>query len=362
MLKNRSMMEKNIRWKINSGNCSFWWDDWLGVGALGNLTSGISSQNNTKVHHFLTEGKWNEVKLRQHVPPRVVHQILRVDIQIQEGVKDEAIWKHRDDGNFTCSSALEIYRKKKEKLKINTHSWHKHIPFKISFLMWRAIRFKLPTNDKIINFGMEPAKCSCYIRQGWDDINHIFIEGYFATQIWKFFSGLFGVEYQYTTLKNHLLKWWSLNPRNEVHKLIIQAVPLLVSWNLWKNRCSAKYGGKKSSISRVHFMILKDSNYLLQIAYPYIQWPMNWKDVMKIIEECRHDIIVTPVTWEKRPPNSYKLNTDGSALTNPGRIGGGGIIRDDFGNLVYAFAVPLGTGTNSLTEIQAAIYGIQWGL
>ncbi|KAK4723862.1 hypothetical protein R3W88_026641 [Solanum pinnatisectum] len=89
---------------------------------------------------------------------------------------------------------------------------------------------------------------------------------------------------------------------------------------------------------------------------------MNWKDVMKIIEECRHDIIVTPVTWEKPPPNTYKLNTDGSALTNPGRIGGGGIIRDDFGNLVYAFAVPLGTGTNSLAEIQAAIYGIQWGL
>ncbi|XP_015158216.1 uncharacterized protein [Solanum tuberosum] len=68
MLKNRSMMEKNIRWKINSGNCSFWWDDWLGVGALGNLINGISSQNNTKVHHFLLEGKLNEFKLRQQVP------------------------------------------------------------------------------------------------------------------------------------------------------------------------------------------------------------------------------------------------------------------------------------------------------
>ncbi|WMV13642.1 hypothetical protein MTR67_007027 [Solanum verrucosum] len=55
MLKNRSMMENNIRWNINSGNCSFWWDDWLGVGALGNLTNGISSQNNTKVLHFLVE-------------------------------------------------------------------------------------------------------------------------------------------------------------------------------------------------------------------------------------------------------------------------------------------------------------------
>lgn len=89
---------------------------------------------------------------------------------------------------------------------------------------------------------------------------------------------------------------------------------------------------------------------------------MNWKDVMRIIEECRHDIKVNPVTWEKPPPNIFKLNTDGSALTNSGRIGGGGIIRDDSGNMVYAISIPLGIGTNNLAEIQAAVYGIQWGL
>ncbi|KAH0655606.1 hypothetical protein KY285_030488 [Solanum tuberosum] len=166
--------------------------------------------------------------------------------------------------------------------------------------MWRALRFKLPTNDKIISFGVEPVKCCCCIRQGSDDINHIFSAGYFATHIWKYFSGLFGVDYQYTPLKNHLLKWWSLTPRNE--------------------------------------------------------------DVMRIIEECRHDIKVNPVTWEKPPPNIFKLNKDGSALTNPGRIGAGGIIRDDSGNVVYAFSIPLGIGTNNLAGIQVVVYGIQWGL
>jgi len=98
-------MENNIRWKINSGNCSFWWDDWLGVGALGNLTNGISSQNNTKVLHFLVEGRWNEFKLRQQVPARFIQQILNINIQLQEGVKDEAIWKPAEDGKFSCSSA-----------------------------------------------------------------------------------------------------------------------------------------------------------------------------------------------------------------------------------------------------------------
>lgn len=30
MMKNKNKVEDHITWKINSGSCSFWWDDWLG--------------------------------------------------------------------------------------------------------------------------------------------------------------------------------------------------------------------------------------------------------------------------------------------------------------------------------------------
>ncbi|WMV32529.1 hypothetical protein MTR67_025914 [Solanum verrucosum] len=64
--------------------------------------------------------------------------------------------------------------------------------------------------------------------------------------------------------------------------------------------------------------------------------------------------------WKTPIYNRYKLNTDGSAIPNPGKIGGGGILRDDQGSMVYAFAVPLGEGTNNQVEIQAAIFGLNW--
>ena len=32
--------------------------------------------------------------------------------------------------------------------------WHKNISFKSSFLLWRALRVKLPTNDKITNLAL----------------------------------------------------------------------------------------------------------------------------------------------------------------------------------------------------------------
>jgi len=62
----------------------------------------------------------------------------------------------------------------------------------------------------------------------------------------------------------------------------------------------------------------------------------------------------------KHPPNTFHLNTDGSALSNPGKIGGGGILRDSQGDMIYAYTVSLGTGTNNLAEVQAAAHGLYW--
>ncbi|WMV08885.1 hypothetical protein MTR67_002270 [Solanum verrucosum] len=71
-----------------------------------------------------------------------------------------------------------------------------------------------------------------------------------------------------------------------------------------------------------------------------------------------HDIKTTKVSWFKLPTNVFKINSDGSALDNPGKMGAGGIVRDAQGDLIYAYATPLGHGTNNQAEIEAA----QWDL
>ncbi|KAK4706537.1 hypothetical protein R3W88_033904 [Solanum pinnatisectum] len=72
-----------------------------------------------------------------------------------------------------------------------------------------------------------------------------------------------------------------------------------------------------------------------------------------MIEKCKQEVRVTSVIWKSPPSTRYKLNTDGSALHNPGKIGGGGILRNEHGDMIYAFAIPLGEGTNNQAEVQA---------
>ncbi|WMV30193.1 hypothetical protein MTR67_023578 [Solanum verrucosum] len=78
--------------------------------------------------------------------------------------------------------------------------------------------------------------------------------------------------------------------------------------------------------------------------------PANWSEVVEIIERCNQETRVTLVMWKTPPPNRYKLNTDGSALHNPGKIGGGGILRDEQGIIIFSFVLPLGEGTNNQAE------------
>lgn len=360
MMTNKGLAENYISWKLRSGSCCFWWDDWLGIGALAQHRIVGTRPGSTKVSQFLIDGRWNEEMIRQHVSPLLVPQILSTQFHFQEGVADTPIWKPNESGTFTCSSAWELVRAKKEKTRLNTNIWHKSIPFKISFLLWRALRGKLPTNDRITQFGSTLVDCFCCNRTAPETIDHVLVSGHFARHIWQFFAGHLGSNYAAAPLHFFLLKWWATEHKNDAHKLLIHATPIFICWNLWKNRCASKYGGKKSNSARVKFLVFKDIYFLLAASFPHISWPTSWNDLVSIVEKCSHDVKVTSITWKKPAADFYKLNTDGSALQNPGSIGGGGILRDHHGNLIYAFSTPFGIGTNNQAEVKAAIFGVTW--
>ena len=62
---------------------------------------------------------------------------------------------------------------------------------------------------------------------------------------------------------------------------------------------------------------------------------------------------VVSVGWEKPPRGWVKLNTDGSAMKNPDRAGGGGLLRDHDGVWLKGFARGLGFTNSILAELWA---------
>ena len=222
------------------------------------------------------------------------------------------------------------------------------------------MRGKLPTNEILQKFGRTATECYCCYRKGNDDINHILITGNFAKHIWRYYSSTIGAIQTTTDLRSLLIYWRTLPSLNQVHKFLISVLPNLICWHLWKNRCAVKYGDKKSSIHRVQYGIFKDIMYTIKIAFPSIPWQHSWYSLINLVEQCQQQLKVIMVNWKKPHNGHYKLNTDGSAISSTGQIGGGGILRDHKGNIHYAFSIPLGLGTNNIAEIEAARYGLNW--
>ena len=99
---------------------------------------------------------------------------------------------------------------------------------------------------------------------------------------------------------------------------------------------------KKTNISRLKYAIYKDNYKMLNTAFPHVKRHAKWIDLIQKSARCVHVNKVNIVTWIKPTDQWLKVNTDGSAITNPGRLGACGIFRDKHGRLVMSFTTTLG--------------------
>lgn len=150
---------------------------------------------------------------------------------------------------FKCSSVLNEIREKRNKNQFNFLTWLKNIPFKSSFLLWRAVRGKLPTKEKLTNFAIETtSSLNCCNGAGLDNIDHIFNTGQFADYIWKRFEGTDGIQTHSSSLQQRIKHCWSTKHNNAAHRLLMKATPIFICRKLWKNRYAANMEKKLQTL------------------------------------------------------------------------------------------------------------------
>lgn len=65
------------------------------------------------------------------------------------------------------------------------------------------------------------------------------------------------------------------------------------------------------------------------------------------------------VVWRKPKQGWVKLNADGSCRGDPGSCGDGGVIRDIYGNVKWAYSSQCGYGNNNKAELRAITCGVR---
>lgn len=139
-------------------------------------------------------------------------------------------------------SAWDFLRRRQDPCNAYKKIWMKGLPFEIAFFMWEVWRNKLPLDDFFRRLGyLMASKCWYCVNPMEETVQHLFFTSDAAKRIWSYFLSHAGIAVERITFHQAVTKCWtaSVIPRLQP---ILQALPSIIVWELWKRRNSYKYG------------------------------------------------------------------------------------------------------------------------
>ncbi|PHT59258.1 hypothetical protein CQW23_01621 [Capsicum baccatum] len=116
----------------------------------------------------------------------------------------------------------------------------------------------------------------------------------------------------------------------------------------WTTRMEVQFYGTSKQLS-------------ISVAFPTCDLTGRWFQICSRIKRYRPIVRWWQVVWTKPMTGRITFNTDGSYIQESTSIAGiGGVLRDDIGNLIMAFSVPIQCKSNNQVEAMTSLYAMKW--
>ncbi|XP_019423031.1 PREDICTED: uncharacterized protein LOC109332502 [Lupinus angustifolius] len=296
---NWSLTSENAIWLVGDGHqVNFWLDNWIEepIVDLMNIPLLLQASLKATCASFIDGNHWLIPKLIKDSFPSICSKIAATKIVDH----DQLIWKASADGSLSMKMAYSTFSHNHNSLSWSKLIWTDFIPPSKSFLVWRLIHARLPTDENLMIRGCAMASVCSLCFKHTEDSTHLFLNCIYATSLWN-------------------------------QRIFENAsTPLHLAINAIKRDTSLSGASAKASSSAhtVKDLIILRS---LDIA-------LNINKAPVIIE----------VIWRTPRVGWVKANSDGAAHGSPGISGSGGLFRDHMGSFMLAFS--------NYTSIQSAIF------
>lgn len=252
--------------------------------------------------------------------------------------KDRLIWVASSNGEFDLTSAYNLANKLLDPFNTFNGKWiwkMKVLP-KIQSFVWMCYHNSIATRDCLAKRGVQvnPTCPRCF--QADESIIHMLWDCPFSTACWQNLGPQF-LDPRF--FSQDFQSWLEDNCRKRSFS-ITSTVPwnTLFAFGIWS-------------------IWLHNNKVVFQNCAPTT--PIQYEITHRAVEffHCAQNVpfknprLERLVRWERPYRSQFKLNTDGSAIGNPGTAGGGGILRDDQGIWVKGFARNIRTTISFLAEL-----------
>ncbi|XP_019433239.1 PREDICTED: uncharacterized protein LOC109340119 [Lupinus angustifolius] len=333
--ENWSITSTNSIWLIGNGeNVNFWKENWLGSSLLASVSD------------FIVNSKWIIPAPINSLFPDVALSL--ANTTRSNGV-DKLVWKHSEDGLFSLKVAYDFVSNSSTPLIWCNLVWSKVTPPSSSFITWRIIHGKMPSDVNLQRRGCVLASRCNLCKKAIEDTNHIFLNCNFAISIWNWLMSIFSIKINLNSIKELIISF-NNNFSKQIQQLLLICSVSTIS-TIWFCRNQIRFEDRVVSLNQAIARIIRDTtisgNYSTMSANPFIKDLIILKH-FKVSIYYNYAPKITKVLWLASSVGWIKVNTDGATFGCPSHAGGRGIFRDHKGVFLLGFG--------SYLNIQYALY------
>lgn len=142
--------------------------------------------------------------------------------------------------------------------------------------------------------------------------------------------------------------------------MMIQVLPIIICWELWKSRCVCIYGNQDRFYTRrMQQQILWHLKVAMDKGFSSFKMDCQWHQLCDILERLRPKIITKMIFWILPQREIIKINTDENYTYRTGKEGIGGIARDDTGRFLFTSVIPVRCSNHNVAEGKVVSYATQ---
>ena len=362
MKQHIQMVLNHSTWAVGNGKCiQFWTDKWMdrSIAFHWNLPASLTSALSLKVADCIVDGNWCIPAYVVHRDPALASQIHKITLLVDD-IPDRLCWSSANDGELTNKIAYRTLNGTGQSVPWAKLIWTPFIPPSRSFITWRLIHNKLPTDDNLRKRGCYIVSICCFCMQNAESSSHIFFACPVTMALLDWLSKGTGAALDCSSCL-HLISGTVASGGKMVHQILTSAISHTI-WTIWIERNQRYFHDKRQAMSSLFNSILAEvklSHSLNLVKGNSTMIDYKVAKLFNIPFKIKNMVPSRNISWKPPPTGVVKFNCDGSSVgPNPcGSIGV--VIRDSNANFLGALASNVGYASPLESEFSAIMSAIE---
>lgn len=199
----------NSGWQIGNGeSISFWLDSWNSLPLVDQfqIPAYMHKSLHSSVADYMVNSRWCIPATLLDIFPGLGRMLADVDIPLSNE-PNQLIWKNSPSGFLSFKEGFTLFEPNQALCNWTKLIWNRLIPPSKSFVAWKLVHNRIPTNDQMQKRGCMLASIYCICHSAAETADNIFLNCRFATDLCNWLGSVLNLQIDRSSIMTVFSIW-----------------------------------------------------------------------------------------------------------------------------------------------------------